>query len=148
MCNVFSFVYITEIPIIIVRICYVCKYVGYISKCLHCCRRRVEFGMMESPLLELSDEDLLQLIRQFQHDYPDVGESVTVGLIRSRGFKVTRARIRNALRSSDPLSAALRWPGMITRRRVYSVAGPNSLWHIGMLQCCTNWALESWLEIC
>lgn len=39
----------------------------------------------------------------------------------------------NALRTADPLSAALRWPGGLTVRRPYSVAGPNSLWHIGEL---------------
>ena len=96
-------------------------------------RRRVEFDLVESPLLELSDDDLLELVRQLQQDNPDVGESMAVGFVRSRGFRVSRARIRNALRASDPLSTALRWPGVITRRRVYSVAGPNSLWHIGML---------------
>ena len=95
-------------------------------------RRRVEFDPVES-LLELSDDDLLELVRQLQQDNPDVGESMAVGFVRSRGFRVSRARIRTALRASDPLSIALRWPGVITRRRVYSVAGPNSLWHIGML---------------
>ena len=96
-------------------------------------RRRVEFDLVESPLLELSDDDLLELVRQLQQDNPDVGESMAVGFVRSRGFRVSRARIRTALRASDLLSTALRWPGVITRRRVYSVAGPNSLWHIGML---------------
>ena len=56
---------------------------------------------------------------------------MVAGLLRARGYRVVRARIRDALRNSDPLSGALRWPGGITRRRVYSVAGPNSLWHIG-----------------
>lgn len=95
-------------------------------------RRRVEFDLVESPLSELSDDDLLELVKQLQQDNLDVGESMTVGLIRSRGFKVSRACIRNALRASDPLSTALRWPGVITSRHVYSVAGPNSLWHIGI----------------
>lgn len=86
--------------------------------------------MVDLPNLQLSDDDLLAAVREFQHDNPDVGVSMAVGLLRARGHKVTRARVRNALRLSDPLSRALRWPGM-TRRRVYSVAGPNSLWHIG-----------------
>lgn len=64
-----------------------------------------------------SDDDLLALIREFQHDNPDVGETMAVGLLRARGHKVTRARVCNALRSSDPLSRALRWTG-ITKRRV------------------------------
>ena len=42
-------------------------------------RRRVEFDLVESPLLELSDDDLLELVRQLQQDNPDVGESMAVG---------------------------------------------------------------------
>ena len=100
-------------------------------------RRRLDLGMIDPPNLPLSDDDLLALIKEFQHDNPNIGESMAVGLLRSRGHKVIRARVRNALRSSDPLSRALRWPG-ITKRRVYSVAGPNSLWHIGMT---LTWAM-------
>ena len=94
-------------------------------------RRRMEFGLVDYPNSDLSDEDLSAMIREFRQDNPDVGESMAAGLLRARGYQVVRARIRDALRNSDPLSAALRWPGGITRRRVYSVAGPNSLWHIG-----------------
>ena len=46
--------------------------------------------------------DLLELVRQLQQDNPDVCESMAVGFVRSRGFRVSRARIRNALRASDP----------------------------------------------
>ncbi len=53
------------------------------------------------------------------------------GSLRSRGVKVTRERVRSVLRSVDPLGSALRWPAGVTKRRPYSVAGPNSLWHIG-----------------
>lgn len=95
-------------------------------------RRRIEFGMVQSAYTEVSDEDLQSLIRDFRVDYPDIGESMASDLLRSRGYKVTRARIRFALRSEDPLGSALHWPGGLTRRRVYSVAGPNSLWHIGI----------------
>ena len=94
-------------------------------------RRRVEFGLEDYPNSDLADEDLIAMVREFRQDNPDVGESMAAGLLRARGYRVVRARIRDALRNSDPLSAALRWPGGITRRRIYSVAGPNSLWHIG-----------------
>ena len=47
-------------------------------------------------------------------------------------MKVTRERVRQSLRSIDPIGVVLRWPAGATRRRPYSVAGPNSLWHIGM----------------
>ena len=48
-------------------------------------RRRVEFDLVESPLLELSDDDLLELVRQLQQDNPDICESMAVGFVRSRG---------------------------------------------------------------
>lgn len=94
-------------------------------------RRRVDFGLEDYSNSDLADEDLTAMIREFWQDNPDVGESMAVGLLRARGYRVVRARIHDALRNSDPLSTALRWPGRKTRRRVYSVAGPNSLWHIG-----------------
>lgn len=87
--------------------------------------------MIDYPNPDLSDDDLTSLIGEFRHNDPYVGESMAAGLLRARGYRVTRERIRNALRLNDPLSAVLRWPG-ITKRRVYSVAGPNSLWHVGM----------------
>ena len=99
----------------------------------HFRRRRVEFGMVDFPTSDLSDEDLSSMIGEFRQDNPDVGESMAAGLLRAWGYRVTRARIRNALRNNDPQRAALRWPGGFARRRVYSVAGPNSLWNIGKL---------------
>ena len=50
------------------------------------------------------------------------------GSLRANGVKVTRERVRNVLRSTDPFG---RWPLGLVRRQPYSVAGPNSLWHIG-----------------
>ena len=61
----------------------------------------------------------------------EIGETIVLGRLRALGFQVTRERVRNALRQTDPLSSALRWKGNLTRRRPYSVPGPNSLWHIG-----------------
>ena len=48
-----------------------------------------------------------------------------------KGIKVTRGRVRNTLKSIDPLDGLRKFPAGLVRRRPYSVAGPNSLWHIG-----------------
>lgn len=64
-------------------------------------------------------------------DFPDMGEVMVVGRIRSLGFCVSRDRIRRIIRSTDPLNTALRGITGRTSRRPYSVPGPNSLWHIG-----------------
>ena len=69
---------------------------------------------------------------EIQAESPTLGESMVAGRLRASGYKVTRERIRNTLRETDPLSVAMRWPGGLSRRHPYSVAGPNSLWHIGM----------------
>ena len=58
-----------------------------------------------------------------------------LGLARARGYCVSRARLRDAVRQIDPLSTALRWHA-ITHRRQYTVPSPNSLWHIGKLYSC------------
>ena len=55
------------------------------------------------------------------------------GRLRSLGYQVTRDRVRQAIRATDPLSVALRILPAVTSRRPYSVPGPNSLWHIGEL---------------
>lgn len=55
----------------------------------------------------------------------------SLGRIWSLGYRVTRERIRSAVRFLDPLSTALCWHGNPAYRRPYSVPGPNSLWHIG-----------------
>ena len=59
------------------------------------------------------------------------------------GFQVPRARVRNAIRHTDPLNTAMRWTH-VTARRAYSVPGPNSLWHIGMhfKYCMSVWSVK------
>ena len=90
--------------------------------------------MMNDTSASLSDADLLTLVRDICSQSPTVGVTMVCGQIRARGYKVTRESVRHALRTIDPLSAALRWPGGLTVRRPYSVAGPNSLWHIGKIR--------------
>ena len=98
------------------------------------CRRRLEYGMTTDPNTEVSDEELTSTIKLIRQDAPYSGVSMMWGSLRARGIRVTRERVRSTLHNVDPLSAALRWPAGATKRRPYSVAGPNSLWHIG-IQC-------------
>ena len=76
---------------------------------------------------ELLDNDRMSSYHRLEQTNPNVGESIVTGRLRSLGYHVPRDQVRQAFRSSDPL----RWPGVLTHRRPYSVAGPNSLWHIG-----------------
>lgn len=94
-------------------------------------RRRVELDLLVDPSQIVNNQELESIIRTLRHENPELGESVAWGHLRAAGIQVTRERVRNALRQSDPLSSALRCRGNLTRRRPYSVPGPNSLWHIG-----------------
>lgn len=86
---------------------------------------------MTDPNAEVSDQELTSTINLIRQNTPYSGVNMMCGTLRARGIKVTRERVRTLLRTIDPLSSALRWPAGATRCRPYSVAGPNSLWHIG-----------------
>ena len=101
-------------------------------------RRRQEFGILNEPSIEINDAELRVVLSQLRRTFPELGEKMVIGHLRSLGYNVTRSCIRNAIRVTDPISVALRWQGNLTVRRPYLVPGPNSLWHIGMyvLQFC------------
>ena len=94
-------------------------------------RRRLEYGLLHDPTSEISDEDLLSHIQQIHQDTTYSGVQMVCGSLRPKGVKVTRERVHNILRSTDPFGSARRWPLGLVRRQPYFVAGPNSLWHIG-----------------
>lgn len=87
---------------------------------------------MNDPSTEVNDQELTSTINLIRQNTPYFGVSMMCGTLRARGIRVTRERVRTTLRTIDPLSSALRWPAGATKRCPYSVAGPNSLWHIGM----------------
>ncbi len=94
-------------------------------------RRRVMYGLTRDPGIIPTDAQLRTLLREVKLGHPELGEVLAMGRLRGMGYKVTRERLRHAIRSIDPLCIALRWRGGIISRRPYSVPGPNSLWHIG-----------------
>lgn len=99
-------------------------------------RRRVQYGygLVADPADVISDDDLKVVIEELKQHQPYCGVTLVWGSLRAKGVKVTRERVRSMLRIVDPLGRALRCiPGSI-RRQPYSVPGPNSLWHIGMLK--------------
>ena len=94
-------------------------------------RRRHEYDLLLDPSRSISNAELESTIRTLRNDHPEIGETMAWGHLRAAGIRVSRERVRNVLRRSDPLNSALRWRGTLTTRRPYSVPGPNSLWHIG-----------------
>ena len=95
-------------------------------------RRRRELNVLNQGQ-SISDSDLRSTIREIQVRSPNIGEVMILGQLRAQHYAVTRARVRHVIQELDPLNVALRGPQGLTARRPYSVPGPNSLWHIGIL---------------
>ena len=78
----------------------------------------------------ITDEELDSLIKEYISRHGNTtGQSYIIGYIRSLKLKVQRDGVRESLTRVDPRNTELRWACVVTRR-VYSVPGPNSLWHI------------------
>ena len=93
-------------------------------------RRRAEFDMLND-VREHTIDEVKHHVTEMRLQSPNMGESMAIGRFHALGFQVSRDQVRQAIRETDPLNTALRWPDGLTSRRPYSVAGPNSLWHIG-----------------
>ena len=88
-----------------------------------------ELGIPLRKYTDISEHDLDYLVRDFQHNNPNIGVSMLQGYLKSRGIFVQRHTIRQSVLPTNPIRALTRWQQVISRRS-YSVPGPNSLWHI------------------
>jgi hypothetical protein len=90
------------------------------------------------PLSTLSDDDLDVLITQLRSNFHRAGLSMLDGMLRHLGHRLPRERIRASLMRIDPVQRVFQ--RIRIRRRVYSVPGPNSLWHHDGQhgECCLN----------
>ena len=79
--------------------------------------------------MTMSDENLVAFVAEVRTVTPSAGESLVTGSLRSQGYHVSRERVQEALRSSDPLGSALRWPGVST---VFT-EGLSVACHVGLL---------------
>lgn len=102
--------------------------------------RRIElYGLQAvSAYTDLSDNQLDDLADIFLNHNPNGGFKSFEGFLRSQGFKIQRSRIRHCLWRVDPRGVLDRQKRLL-HRRTYSVAMPNSLWHID-----TNHKLIRW----
>ena len=79
------------------------------------------------PLSTLCDDALDALILQLRAHFRRAGISMLDGMLRRSGYRLPRDRIRESLMCIDPVHRVFQ--RIRIRRRVYSVPGPNSLWH-------------------
>ena len=95
-------------------------------------RRRQEFGMplgQQHNFSSLSDADLDNIVRSILSVTPQSGVGLVQGALRSRGLRIQRRRVIEALQRLDPVMSVLRQSRRIIRR-TYQVPGPNSLWYV------------------
>ena len=58
---------------------------------------------------DINDEYLDRIITEIKNNHPLSGERVIVGLIRSRGIHIPKARIRASIHRVDPVNETLWW---------------------------------------
>lgn len=80
-----------------------------------------------NPLSEMTDEELDNIVIRLRSHYRRAGISMLDGMLRRLGHHVPRERVRLSLIRIDPVQRV--FARIRIRRRVYSVPGPNSLWH-------------------
>lgn len=88
----------------------------------------------------ISQDTLDIIVKEIYKEHPHSGVNMMLGHLRSQGIIVQRHRIRSALHAADPVNSNLRW-GLMAQRRVYSVPGPNFLWHIDGHHALVRWRL-------
>ena len=103
-------------------------------------RRVSDFGLNHLPRFsDVTDEQLDSKVSAFLREHGClVGSSMVLGHLRSEGLIIQRERVRKCLARVDPQNVRIRW-AITVSRRAYSVAGPNSLWHLDGHHSLVNW---------
>ena len=66
------------------------------------------------------------------------GKRIITGILRAKGVSVQRWKVNESIHRVDPINAAVRWIQKHPRW-IYSVLGPNSLWHNDGLHKLMHW---------
>ncbi len=98
--------------------------------CIFICFRRFNLNRSVT-YYDVTDDALDDMIKDIVAGNDQLGSEAVRAHLRAGGVRVQRDRVRKILIRTNPRAAALR--AMAQRRphrRLYSVAGPNSLWHL------------------
>ncbi|CAG2191379.1 uncharacterized protein LOC143054556 [Mytilus galloprovincialis] len=81
----------------------------------------------------IPDDELHELVKNIQTEFPEAGYQTIRSILSSKGHKIQRQRVRNAVKAVDPDGVAFRRLFLSVhriQRRTYNVRAPRSLWHI------------------
>ncbi|KAG6875746.1 hypothetical protein C0992_002551, partial [Termitomyces sp. T32_za158] len=90
--------------------------------------RRIYSAGVSSDLSQLSDNELDQLMLNIYEQFPSFGRRMIDGYLMRLGERVPRRRIEESYQRVIGPSTST-FARRRIQRRVYSVPGPNSLWH-------------------
>lgn len=79
------------------------------------------------PLSDITEADLDAIVRMLQHHYSRAGITMLDGLLCALGYHIPWSHIRESLLRIDPVQRVFEYIRIC--HQVYSVPGPNSLWH-------------------
>jgi hypothetical protein len=77
----------------------------------------------------LSNADLDMLVKSFHSARPDLGLRTLIGFLRSHRLRIQKHCVVSSVHRVDGIGSVLRNRTTI-RRRKYTVARPNALWHM------------------
>ena len=80
-----------------------------------------------SPQSAITDDGLDDLVIRLRQHFRRAGVTMLGGMLQRLGYRISRERITQSLVRIDPVQRVFQ--RIRIRRRVYSVPGPNSLWH-------------------
>ncbi|PIK58298.1 hypothetical protein BSL78_04804 [Apostichopus japonicus] len=90
----------------------------------------------------ISEEELRTWVSRLHNQHPNSGAQMMMGYLKANGIVVPRKKVRDLLRTVDPVGTGRRW-GAAVARRTYSVPCTNSLWHIDAHQKLVRWGFHT-----
>lgn len=94
----------------------------------------------------MSDCDLDVVTADFVHQFPNSGQNSLDGYLRGKGIQIQRYRVKSSLSRVDPTGVARRLRRALHRRK-YSVAMPNSLWHMIRWRVITHGGIDGFSRL-
>ncbi|CAC5373769.1 unnamed protein product [Mytilus coruscus] len=101
-------------------------------------RRMAHYGLQKRDFSDIDDDNHDNILFGIVVDFPRCGECMLREILKGKGFKVQRWRLRDAIHRIDYADAQERKTGRL-QMCVYNVMAPNHLWHIDSNHKLVRW---------